>query len=91
MRTGRRRRKLSTENVATSALVFRFAGSFDTVVMELRVVDGKQLILVDCRADVGGHNGPVMIEIKNPDGAGGQQENDERGELFLLFHAAVLK
>jgi hypothetical protein len=46
---------------------------------------------MDSRLRVGGNDGPVMVEIKKPDGAGDQQENHEDGELFLLFHAAVLK
>jgi hypothetical protein len=91
LRRWRRRRKFPTENIAAPALVFRFAGPFDTVCMQLRVVDGKQLVIMDCRFGVGGHHGPVMVEIKKPDGPRYQQENNEDGELFLLFHAAVLK
>jgi hypothetical protein len=59
--------------------------------VELRVVDGKRLVIMDSRFGVGGHNGLIVIEIKKPDNAGGQQENDEHGNLFPLFHAAVLK
>jgi hypothetical protein len=91
MRRRPRRRKFPAENVAPPALVFRFASPFDAVDVELRVVNGKQLIVMDNRFGVGGHDSPVMVEIKKPDGASDQQENDEDGELFLLLHAPVLK
>jgi hypothetical protein len=86
----RRRRKLSTEDVAPPALVFGVAGLLNPRGMELRVFDGKQLRVLG-RADNGSHNGPVKIKIQKPYNASGQQECDEHGELFLLLHAAVLK
>ena len=91
LRWRRRRGNFPTENIAASAFVFRFAGLFDAVCMQLRIVNSKRTIIVDDRARVGGHHRLVMVEIKKPDGPGYQQENDEGGELFLLFHAVVLK
>jgi hypothetical protein len=91
LRGRRRRGKFPTENVAAPTLIFRFASLFDTVVVELRIVDGKQFILMDYGGDVSGHNGLVMIEINKPNRASGQQKNGEQGELFLLLHAAALK
>src|SRR5216683_1349032 len=85
----RRWRKFSTENVAPPALVFGLAGFVDPVVVELRVIHGKQLIILDRRARLGSHHGLVMVEIQKPDDAGDQQKYDENGELFLLLHAAV--
>jgi hypothetical protein len=91
LRNHGRRGKFPTENVAAAAPVFRFAGPVERLGAELGIVNAKRTIFMDCRVDAGGYNGPVMIEIEKPDGAGYEQENDEDGELFLLFHAAVLK
>src|SRR5260370_18040924 len=87
----RRGRKFSTEDVAPPAVVFGLAGFVDPVVVELRVIHGKQLIILDRGARLGSHHGLVMVEIQKTDDAGDQQKYDEHGELFLLLHAAVLK
>src|SRR5260370_30593615 len=85
-----RRRKFSTEDVAPPALVFRLAGFVDSVVMELRVIHGKQLIVLDRGARLGSHHGLVMVEIDKPDNPGAQQKYDEHGAGFHLPHPALL-
>ncbi len=49
------------------------------------------MIILGRGAGIGGYDGLVAIEIKITNDDKDQQKHDEHEELFLLFHAAVLK
>ena len=91
LRWRRRGRGNGAEDIAAGAFVFGFAGLFQLVEMELRVLYGEQLRGRDRGAGISGNSGPALIEIEKPDGSRDQQEQGEHGELFFLLHEAVRK
>ena len=63
IRWGRRRWKLSAENISAAALVFGLACLFDPVLMELRIIYPNGLIILSRGPGIGGHNRLVMVKI----------------------------